>query len=79
MKKAAQKMKDLNYELVEMTKELQTVFPSTYFKITNTSNVFILTVDGPDTATEACVTSEYIIKYPPGTDIVLLKSIIDKY
>ena len=78
MKKAAQKMKDLNYELGEMTKELQTVFPSAYFKITNTSNVFILTVDGPDTATESCVTPEYIIKYPPGTDIVLLKSIIYK-
>ena len=72
-------MKDLNYELVEMTKELQTVFPSTYFKITNTSNVFILTGDNPGTATESCVTPEYIIKYPPGTDIVLLKSIIDKY
>ena len=72
-------MKDLNYELVEMTKELQTVFPSTYFKITNTSNVFILTVDNPGTATESCVTPEYIIKYSPGTDIVLLKSIIDKY
>lgn len=72
-------MKDLNYELGEMTKELQTMFPSTYFKITNTSDVFILIVDDPDTATEACATPEYILKYPPGTDMALIKSIIDKY
>ncbi len=79
MKKTIQKMKELNHELEEVTKELETTFPSTHFKIKCTSEVIIFTVDRSETATETYVAPEYIIKYPPGTDITLLKSIIDKY